>query len=55
MRSKVTQKKTYSEKLIIQKVFKQWKTINLNEVIIQFYFHCVWMTMNNILTSGGLT
>ena len=26
-----------------------------NAVIIHFYFQCVQMTMNNILTSGGLT
>ena len=41
--------------MILKKVVKQQKMINLNAVIIQFYFQCAWMMINNISTSGGLT
>ena len=44
----------YLKNLILQKVVKQYKIINLNAVIIHFYFQCARMTMNNISTSGGL-
>ena len=44
----------YLKNLILQKVVQQQKIINLNAVIIDFYFQCVRMTMNNISTSGGL-
>ena len=41
--------------LILQKLVQQQKIINLNAVIIHFYFQCTRITMNNISTSGGLT
>ena len=44
----------YMKNVILQKIVKQQKTINLNAVIIHFCSQCAWMTMNNILTSGGL-
>ena len=45
----------YLKNLILQKVVKQHKIINLNAVIIHFYFQCARMTMNNISTGVGLT
>ena len=45
----------YLKNLILQKVVKQEEIIKLNLAIIHLYFQCVLMTMNNILTSGGLT
>ena len=45
----------YLKKLILQKVAKQWKIINLNVVIIHIYFQCTWMTISNISSSDGLT
>ena len=44
----------YMKNLILQKVVKQWKVINLNAVIIHFCFQCMRRTMNNISTSSGL-
>ena len=40
--------------MILSKVVKQKKMIKLNAAVIQFYFQCVWMMMNNMSTSGGL-
>ena len=48
-------KNIYLKNVISQKVFKQLKIINLNTAIIRFYFPWMWMTMNNISVSGGLT
>ena len=44
----------YMKNLILQKVVKQQKIISLSVVIIHFCFQCMQITMNNILTSGGL-
>ena len=44
----------YMKNLILQKVVKQEKIIILNAAINHFCFQCARMTMNNILTSGGL-
>ena len=41
----------YLKNLILQKVIKQYNIIKLNAVIINFYFQCARMTMNNILNS----
>ena len=41
--------------LISQKIVKQWKKINLNAVIIQFYCQCAQKTMHNISTSDGIS
>ena len=46
---------SYTINLILQKVVKQQKIINLNVMIIHFCFQCAQMMMNKILTSGGLT
>ena len=50
----------YLKNLISQKVVCCNKAaIENNQLkcsdLIHFYFQCVWMTMNNISTSGGLT
>ena len=45
--------KKYLKNLILKIFFKQYKMINLN-VIIQIYFQCTQMMMNNISTSSGL-
>ena len=44
----------YMKNLILQKVVKQYKIINLNVVINHFCFQCTQMTMSNISTSDGL-
>ena len=45
----------YMKNLILQKVVKKYKIINLNAVIIHFCFQCAQVTINNISPSGGLT
>ena len=50
----MTQKEEHLKNLILLKVVKQKKMIKLIAAVIQFYFQCARMMMNNISTSSGL-